>query len=141
MTYVKLLIDYFNFPTAVLSFMLVGIAYAMSQAQKKPGFDWGDGFRDGNGKVSYTHAAVPIALALSSWVLLYVTINGIKSTFSGQEMSQVLQSLLYWYIAYMVVWAGTKTVDKLVELVQTYLNTKSGRQPDREQEGERHDGH
>ena len=141
MTYLKLLIDYFDFPTAVLSFMLVGIAYAMSQAQKKPGFDWGDGFRDGNGKVSYTHAAVPIALALSSWVLLYVTINGIKSTFSGQEMSQVLQSLLYWYIAYMVVWAGTKTVDKLVELVQTYLNTKSGRQPDREQEGERHDGH
>jgi len=122
MTYLKLLIDYFDFPTAVLSFMLVGIAYAMSQAQKKPGFDWGDGFRDGNGKVSYTHAAVPIALALSSWVLLYVTINGIKSTFSGQEMSQVLQSLLYWYIAYMVVWAGTKTVDKLVELVQTYLN-------------------
>lgn len=141
MTYLKLLIDYFDFPTAVLSFMLVGIAYAMSQAQKKPGFDWGDGFRDGNGKVSYTHAAVPIALALSSWVLLYVTINGIKSTFSGQEMSQVLQSLLYWYIAYMVVWAGTKTVDKLVELAQTYLNTKSGRQQDREQEGERHDGH
>ena len=138
MTYLKLLIDYFDFPTAVLSFMLVGIAYAMSQAQKKPGFDWGDGFRDANGKVSYTHAAVPIALALSSWVLLYVTINGIKSTFSGQEMSQVLQSLLYWYIAYMVVWAGTKTVDKLVELVQTYLNTKSGRQPDRVQEGERH---
>jgi len=122
MTYLKLLIDYFDFPTAVLSFMLVGIAYAMSQAQKKPGFDWGDGFRDANNKVSYTHAAVPIALALSSWVLLYVTINGIKSTFSGQEMSQVLQSLLYWYIAYMVVWAGTKTVDKLVELVQTYLN-------------------
>ena len=138
MTYLKLLIDYFDFPTAVLSFMLVGIAYAMSQAQKKPGFDWGDGFRDGTGKVSYTHAAVPIALALSSWVLLYVTINGIKSTFSGQEMSQVLQSLLYWYIAYMVVWAGTKTVDKLVELVQTYLSTKSGRQPDRVQEGERH---
>jgi len=134
-TYLKLLIDYFDFPTAVLSFMLVGIAYAMSQAQKKPGFDWGDGFRDGNGKVSYTHAAVPIALALSSWVLLYVTINGIKSTFSGQEMSQVLQSLLYWYIAYMVVWAGTKTVDKLVELVQTYFNTKSGKQP----EGEHHE--
>jgi len=134
----KLIVDYFDFPTVVLSFMLVGIAYSMNQAQKKQGFDWGDGFRDANGKVSYTHAAVPIALALSSWVLLYVTINGIKSTFSGQEMSQVLQSLLYWYIAYMVVWAGTKTVDKLVELVQTYLNTKSERQPDRVQEGERH---
>jgi len=126
MTYLKLLIDYFDFPTAVLSFMLVGIAYAMSQAQKKPGFDWGDGFRDANGKVSYTHAAVPIALALSSWVLLYVTINGIKSTFSGQEMSQVLGSLIWWYCAYMVVWAGTKTVDKLVELFQTYLKAKAG---------------
>jgi len=138
-TYLKLLIDYFDFPTAVLSFMLVGIAYAMSQAQKKPGFDWGDGFRDANGKVSYTHAAVPVALALSSWVLLEVTINGVKATFNGAETSQVLQSLLYWYVAYMIVWAGTKTVDKLVELIQTYFTFKSGVRPEEKRDGEHHD--
>jgi len=122
----KLIVDYFDFPTVVLSFMLVGIAYSMNQAQKKPGFDWGDGFRDANGKVSYTHAAIPVALALSSWVLLYVTINAIRSTFNGAETSQVLESLIWWYVAYMVVWAGTKTVDKLVELFQTYLKAKAG---------------
>ena len=121
MDYIKLLIDYFDFPTVVLSFMLIGIAYAMSQAQKKDGFDWGDGFRDANGKVSYTHAAVPIALALSSAVLLYVTIDGVKGSHTGPEMAQVLNAILYWYVAYMIVWAGTKTVDKIVELAQTYL--------------------
>ena len=138
MDYVQLLIAYFDFPTVVLSFMLIGIAYAMSQAQKKDGFDWGDGFRDANGKVSYTHAAVPIALALSSAVLLYVTIDGVKGTHTGQEMAQVLQALLYWYIAYMIVWAGTKTVDKLTELAQTYFSRGRDAQQDRPQ-GERHD--
>ena len=138
MDYLQLLIAYFDFPTVVLSFMLIGIAYAMSQAQKKDGFDWGDGFRDANGKVSYTHAAVPIALALSSAVLLYVTIDGVKGSHTGPEMAQVLNAILYWYVAYMIVWAGTKTVDKLVELIQTYFTVKGGGRPE-EKQGEKHD--
>lgn len=140
MDYLQLLIAYFDFPTVVLSFMLVGVAYAMSQAQKKAGFDWGDGFKDANGKVSYTHAAVPIALALSSAVLLYVTIDGVKGSHTGPEMAQVLNALLYWYIAYMIVWAGTKTVDKLTELAQTYFSRGRDAPQDRDRpQGEHHD--
>lgn len=116
-----------DFPAMVLVFMLLGIALAMLAAQRNPNFDWADGFKDDAGKVSWGRAAVAGAFCISSWCLIYALMNAIKTTFDADGIVKSLDALFPWFIAYMLVWAGTKSVDKLVDVAHTWVEGKTGR--------------
>jgi len=111
-----------DFPAAVLVFMLLGMALAMLAAQRNPNFDWADGFKDETGKVSWGRAAVAGAFCISSWCLIYALMNAIKTTFDADGIVKALNALFPWFIAYMLVWAGTKSVDKLVDVARDWAN-------------------
>jgi hypothetical protein len=113
-----------DFPAVVLSMMLIGMAIAMVSAQKAADFDWGDAFRDDHGKISWLRAAVLVALAISSWSLIYGMMNGMRIGFNADDLVKILDALFWWYVAYMVVWAGTKTADKFLAIIQAHIESK-----------------
>lgn len=125
--FLKSLIDMIDLPAVVLLFMLIGIAVAMTAKQKDETFDWGDAFRDESGKVSWTRAAVPISLAISSWALVYVVMDGIHSVKTADDTVKVLHELFWWNIAYAMVWAGTKTVVLALNILKLYFENKAGK--------------
>jgi hypothetical protein len=118
-----------DFPALLLAVLLLGIFWAMFSKQKDANFDWGDAFRDDAGKVSWLRAAIPISLVFSAWALVYVLMNGIRTTDNVDGLVKVLRELFYWNISFQLVWAGTKTVDKLIDLAKTYLSSKNPTPP------------
>ena len=106
-----------DFPAVVLSLMLIGMALAMISAQRRSDFDWGDAFRDDNGKVSWFRAAVVVSLGISSWVLIYAFMNGVRSTYDANGMTLVLDKLFAYFVAYMVVWSGAKIIEKALDII------------------------
>jgi hypothetical protein len=119
------LLDMIDFPAVVLLGMAVAMGWVMWSAQNQANFDWGDAFKDEQGKVSWLRTAIPVSLVLSSWTLLYVVMNTIKSTFDAQGMSVALAGLYPWFVAYMLVWAGTKTADKALELAREWITGRA----------------
>ena len=110
-----------DFAAMVLVFMLLGMAVAMRQAQKRDDFDWGDGFRDEANKISWTRAAVPASLCLSSWCLIYVVMNGMRANYDAESLVKVLDALWPWFTTYILTWAGTKSVDKLIDVFMEWV--------------------
>ena len=122
-------IDQMDFPAVILVFMLVVILLAMSAKQKDPNFDWGDAFRDEKGKVSWTHTATPIALALSSWMIIYVLMNGIRTTEDATGLVVVLNALFRWFMGYNLIWAGTPIIGKIIDTAQQYFSDRKPASP------------
>jgi hypothetical protein len=98
------LIENFNVPNVLLtSLLLLGLVVLVS-ALNLSNFRLGDMIIDERGKASSSRIAMFIALGLSSYMLAYLTIN--------KKVDD--DTLFYIYAVYLITWAGSKTLDKLV---------------------------
>lgn len=85
------------------------------RSAEQGGFSWkramqDDSGQEGKGKESVLRFAVLVALVTSSWLLMYVTINVIKS---GADLEQ----LFPYYVSYLAIWSGAKVVEKLLDVL------------------------
>jgi hypothetical protein len=99
---VKAFIATIDIPAIVLLIILAMGWGIVKQAQKREDFDFSNMLRDDNNKESALRFAVFVALAVSSWFVIYDTIHNK----AGDN-----QALLI----YVVVWSGAKVAEKLVE--------------------------
>lgn len=88
-------------PTALLFVLLLFAFTIMLKAQKRKDFDWADMLKDDDGKVSSTRMFSFICLAVTSWIVAYLTI------------SDKLTEQYYWY--YLVIWSGTAVALKMID--------------------------
>jgi hypothetical protein len=102
----KLLLDYFDTPVLILLFML-GSMWGMVRVARRKGFyDFAVMLKDENGKESVTRLASLVALAFSSWFIMYDAIH------NKQGDSTVL-------LIYLGVWSGAKVAERLVDALAT----------------------
>lgn len=93
----------------VLLFVLLGILWHLMRQASRPGNYWATLFDDDSGTKRSTMRVCSLgAFAVSSAVLLYITINYVK-TWEG------LKGLEYFYTVFTVVWSGAPVVYKLLE--------------------------
>jgi cell division protein FtsW (lipid II flippase) len=91
-------------PNLVLCLLLgLGCVVLMSSSKEPPG-RLGNLLADESGKVSSSRLAMFIALGISSYMLVYLTIN--------RKVND--ETLFYVYAVYLISWASSKTLDKLV---------------------------
>lgn len=65
-------------------------------------FDFKDMLRDENGKPSAFRLAVFVALAVSTWIIMYIVLN--------------TKSLDTWmYVSYLAIWSGSKIAESAVQ--------------------------
>lgn len=100
----------FDFPALVLMFMLIGMALIVIKAQARADFDWAEALRDDNNKVSAFRLAILVSMAISSWFLVEITVDVIKT-------ADDLQKTYYYYVTYLVVWSGAKIVEKALQFL------------------------
>lgn len=107
-----------DFPAAILLIMLLGTAWIAIRAQRREDFDWANALRDDGGKESAFRLAIFISLVISSWMLIYLTLNVMAE--KGD-----LSLLFNFYLAYLAVWSGAKIVERLLDvLLQRYGGPK-----------------
>ena len=92
-------------PNLLLVTLIAMGFWVFSKAQQRPTFEIGDMLIDENGKASSSRFAVFIALALSTYLLAFVTIN---KTVDGN-------TLLYLFGIYIVTWASSKSLENLIQ--------------------------
>lgn len=97
-------------PAASLLAMLAITVYVLFAAQSRGDFDWGEALRDDNKKVSALRLAIFAAIAVSSWLLIFVSMNVIKS---GADLAE----LFPFYMAYLGVWSGAKVAEKALDAI------------------------
>lgn len=90
--------------TLLLTLIALGV-WVLFSASRSNRFHAVDMLLDEQGNASSSRLAVFVALSLSTFMLAYVTIN--KTV--GDE------TLLYMYGAYILTWAGSKTLEKGLE--------------------------
>jgi hypothetical protein len=89
----------------LLLILLLGLGFiVLVSATRISHFRLGDMIIDERGKASSSRISMFIALGLSSYMLAYLTINKTVSD----------ETLLYVYVAYLLTWASSKTLDKFV---------------------------
>lgn len=96
----------------MLGFIVLFGTWAAVVAQRKGIVNWADGVRDPDGKVSFMRVAVLVSLITSTWILCNLTIDAVKNR-------DALDSLLWWYLLYLVIWSGAPTAAKLLEILGT----------------------
>lgn len=97
-------------PSLALGVMALIGCWMMIKAQRRPDFDWGNLFKDQDGKESAARLGMVAALALSTWLLIFVTMNTPKSAFTGDLLFNI-------FCVFMAVWSGAKIVDKALDLL------------------------
>lgn len=92
--------------------LVAGLLWIMLvlRAARIGGFSWAGALKDDAGKESALRFAVLVALVISSWLLMYVSLNVIKN---GDDM----QALFPFFATYLAVWSGAKVVEKLLDLL------------------------
>ena len=94
-----------NIPNLLLSSLLGLAVWVLYSASRSARFDPVDMLLDERGKASSSRLAVFVALAVSTFMLVYFTTNkGVDD-----------ETLLYMFGAYIMTWAGSKTLEKGVE--------------------------
>lgn len=88
-------------PTTILIALLGLAALVALRAQSRDDFDFADMLRGDDGKVSNTKMFSFISIAVTSWMVAYLTISG------------KITPEYFWY--YLVVWSGTAVALKLVD--------------------------
>lgn len=113
-------------PTVVLLLMTAFFVAAAVRLQVKGTIDWTDAFRDEiSNKVSSVKFAVPFALFLSGWILIYAFMNGMRVRDSADDLVNVLECLFKYFALFLAVWAmGPRFVEKVAD---TILSRWSGR--------------
>ena len=92
-----------------LVFGLLWVLLVVREA-RTGGFSWNKAMQDDSGKESALRFGIVVALVISSWFLVYVTMNVVKG--SGD-----LEALFPYYMAYLAVWSGAKAVEKLLDVL------------------------
>jgi hypothetical protein len=95
-------------PTALLFVMLALIVVLLWRADLGP--RWAEAFQDDGGKVSALRLSIFIAIAVSSWHLIYVTMNVIKT---GADLNE----LYPFYATFLGVWSGAKVAEKALDAI------------------------
>lgn len=105
-------------PTVVLFiFTLVGLR-AAEQAQRRDDFDWGDAFRNDVGRVSFSSLAVLVALGVSTWLIIYCFMNGMRNSFSADDLVKVLDALYIYFATFIAIWAlGPRFAERMGDAV------------------------
>lgn len=82
------------------------------QSAQAGGFSWKRAMQDDSTppKESAVRFGIIVSLVVSSWFLVYITMNLIKT---GDD----LDKLFPYYIAYLIVWPGTKATEKLIDVL------------------------
>lgn len=88
-------------PTAILFILLIFSFVLMLKAQSRKDFDFAQMLQDENGKASSTRMFSFICLAVTSWIVSFMTI------------SEKLTEQYFFY--YLVVWSGTAVALKIVD--------------------------
>lgn len=86
----------------VLFAMLIGTAVVMFKAQDRNFFDFGNMLRDDNGKENALRLAALGAFAVSSWIVMQLTITG--------NMTEA------YYAIYLLTWSGSAVLLKFLEV-------------------------
>lgn len=94
-----------NIPNALLIFLIALSAWVLRTAQKNEKFEIGLMLVDENGKPSSSRFAVLICLGITSYILIYAFVN--KSV--GENI------LLSMFYAYIVTWAASKSIEKIID--------------------------
>ncbi len=124
------LIREFDFASMILLILIVGIFLAMIAIQKRSDFDWGEGFRDPVTKmVNYPRAVVPAAFVFTTWFVYYILIEGMRTSFSADDLVKVLNAVFPFVVLHCLVWAGTDSVNKLIEVARDWVNKNRPIQP------------
>lgn len=109
MDYLKFFAEWLDTSVLLLVALLAIAVYVIREAGK-PGNYWSTIFDDDSNKRSALRVAVLICVAVSSAVLMYLTVNTVKG---GDD----LHNLFPYYIAFLAVWSGAKVVEKLIDLL------------------------
>lgn len=96
-------------PTLLLFVLLALAWYLMRAAERAEGY-WSTLFMDENGKASTMRVCAIWAFAVSSAILLYITINYVKT-------SDGLKGLEIFYIAFLLTWSASPLLAKLLEVL------------------------
>ncbi len=113
MAYLSLL----TIPNLLLSSLLGLAVWVLFSASRSVRFDPVDMLLDERGKASSSRLAVFVALAVSTFIMVYFTTNkGVDD-----------ETLLYMFGAYIMTWAGSKTLEKGVEAWSHKRPSSSGR--------------
>lgn len=107
-----------DIPTALLIVMFALIITILWRASL--GERWAEAFQDDSGKVSALRLAIFIAIGVSSWHLLYVTMNVVKK---GDDLEQ----LYPFYATYLAVWSGAKVAEKALDAILAKFGVKPAR--------------
>lgn len=97
-----------DIPTALLLVMFALIGFVLWSARLGP--RWGEALSDDGGKVSALRLAVFVALAVSSWQLIYVTITVVHRP---DDVAAVYSTLA----TYVCVWSGAKVAEKALDAI------------------------
>lgn len=109
MEIVRTILEAFDIAAIALVLGLGWILLVIRDA-KAGGFSWKRAMQDDNDKESTLRFAILVALVISSWFLVYVTMNVIKT---GADLEQ----LFPYYMAYLAVWSGAKVVERLLDVL------------------------
>lgn len=90
-----------HLPTAVLALLFALGGFVMWRAQQRDGFDFSNMLRDENGKESGVRLGILVSLAISSWWVVYLTLNKILG--------------YYEQLIYLGTWSGVALFAKLIE--------------------------
>lgn len=93
-----------DFPGLVLVAILLLMFWIMWRAQKADnGLDFAEMLKDDSGKASSSRLAAFVALAISSWAVMYILV-----TRKGEIDTWLL-------VAYVAIWSGAKVAEKALE--------------------------
>src|SRR5882757_1456925 len=106
-------------PAASLIVMTLAIAAFAVQASRHPDSFWASAFKDENNKVTFTRLAMLVALAVSTWHLIFVTMNVIKD---GKDLAD----LFPYYLTYLGLWSGVKAAEKALDAIVELIRARFG---------------
>lgn len=99
-----------DMPSIALAFMAVLALWMMVSAQRRTDFDWGNLFKDSDGKESPARLGMVAAMALSAWLVIYVAMNTPKAAFTGDLLFNI-------FCVFIVAWSTAKPIDKALDLL------------------------
>jgi hypothetical protein len=118
-------------PNVLLSSLLGLAVWVLYSASRSTRFDPVDMLLDERGKASSSRLAVFVALAVSTFMLVFFTTNkGVDD-----------ETLLYMFGVYIMTWAGSKTLEKGVEAWSNRRPSSSSRRYDRYDEDDSYGGY
>lgn len=100
-------------PTALLLVMFMLLFWIVWRAERQ-GLNWADGFRDDSLKTSFLRLAVLVALMISAWQVMSLTLRVQPSLDLVERLSEF----------FIVVWSGTKIVEKIVDVLAVKFGVK-----------------